>query len=64
MNFTYNGKETFKTTIGASATYVITFLILAYTVVKAKHLILRDNPRIMLTQNLRDDKEFLVDFRP
>jgi len=60
---TYKGEDSYKTTIGASVSTVLIFILIGFGVFKSLYLFNRINPEVAKVSLLRDMSEELV-FRP
>ena len=54
VNFTYGGEDSFKTILGATATYIIAIILIYFAQDKLRHLITRDNPIVLKTSFFRE----------
>ena len=57
VNFTWNGEDTYKTSWGALVSWVILFIMTAYTVYRLVYMVNRWNPSVAKTTLIRSAEE-------
>jgi hypothetical protein len=63
VSFTWQGEDQYKTTLGASISWIIMIIMLAYTIFRLHFLVNRYAPNIARTSFIRDPAED-APFRP